>query len=178
MQEQMTPGPPGRYAVPMMAESAPLIRQKSAEEQLLAVVRASAAPDSFGAALGTALEAVWGYLNRLPDVTVGPPIARYLAAEAPADADELVFEAGFPIAAAVPETDVVRVVRLPAGRVATILQYGGYENLPAAHQALRHWLGEQRLSPGGPPYEIYWVDQTQVEHPSELRTEVVYPLPA
>jgi effector-binding domain-containing protein len=153
-----------------------LIRQKTAEDQLLAVVRASADPANFGAALATALEAVWAYLNSLPDVTAGPAIARYLEAERPAGQDEVVFEAGFAVASAVPETDVVRVVRLPAGRVVTIVQEGGYEYLPAAHDALRAWLAERGLRSAQAPYEIYWVDQTHTDQPSELRTEVVYPL--
>lgn len=63
----------------------------------------------------------------------------------------------------------VRFSSLPAGTVATTLHRGPYQDLPAAHAAIRAWCAAHGLAPAGPNWEVYgdWNDD-----PGRLETEV------
>jgi effector-binding domain-containing protein len=60
---------------------------------------------------------------------------------------------------------------LPEGRIARTVHRGPYEQLGAAHRAVRDWCAAQGLTLAGPLWEIYgdWR-----EDPAELETEVCY----
>jgi effector-binding domain-containing protein len=124
------------------------------------------------ATLGRMLEDVWTYLSSLEHVTVGPAIARYHGH----DEDEILVEAGFPVAEDVPDAGVIAVTRLPHGPAATALHYGPYEGLHAAHAAVAAWIAAHGRVADGPAWEIFWVDASQAAAPEELRTEVVWPI--
>lgn len=135
-------------------------------------MRARAAPEDFGSSLRLVLETVWRYLGGLERVTVGPAMARYLSVE-----DDLIeFEAGFPVAEAIEESDEVALREWSGGRAATAMHHGSYGGLPDAYDALKAWMTREGHEPGGPPYDIYWVDASQVDTETELRTEVVWPI--
>lgn len=60
---------------------------------------------------------------------------------------------------------------LPAGRVASIVHRGPYQDLGVAHDAVRRWCAEHGLPVAGPRWEIYghWH-----QDPAQLETEVFY----
>jgi effector-binding domain-containing protein len=72
-----------------------------------------------------------------------------------------------------PFTASGRVIRsaLPAGLVATTVHRGPYEQLGAAHRAVREWCAARGHGLAGARWEIYgdWR-----EDPAELETEVSY----
>ncbi len=74
------------------------------------------------------------------------------------------------------EGDVVRSAT-PAGRVATVVHLGPYNQLGVAHQAIRDWCSAHNLQLAGPNWEIYghWQDEWNAD-PFQIRTDVFYQL--
>lgn len=64
---------------------------------------------------------------------------------------------------------------LPAGTVATAVHFGPYNQLPAAHNAIRDWCANHGHALAGQNWEIYghWVDAWNTD-PSKIRTDVFY----
>ena len=65
----------------------------------------------------------------------------------------------------------------PAGRVASVVYHGPYNQLGVAHQAIRDWCSAQNLQLAGPNWEIYghWQSDWNAD-PSRIRTDVFYQL--
>jgi effector-binding domain-containing protein len=59
----------------------------------------------------------------------------------------------------------------PAGTVATVTHMGPYQQLAAAHAALRQWCQDHHRNLAGPSWEIYghWNDD-----PAKVRTDIFY----
>jgi effector-binding domain-containing protein len=72
--------------------------------------------------------------------------------------------------------DVVRSAT-PAGRVASVVHLGPYNQLGTAHKAILDWCAAQKLQLAGPNWEIYghWQDDWNAD-PSRIRTDVFYEL--
>lgn len=149
----------------------PQFRIKQVQPQRFVAQRRVTTPDDLAATLADALERVWNRLNQEPSVTVGPAIVRYLGA-----GEALEIEAGFPVLEKIADDEEAQCLNLPGGEAATALYHGRYDYLFGAHQALEDWMRDQGLRPGGPRWEIYWVDPSQARDPSELRTEIVCPI--
>jgi effector-binding domain-containing protein len=64
---------------------------------------------------------------------------------------------------------------LPAGTVATTVHMGPYQQLGAAHQAIRDWCANHGYALAGPSWEIYghWEDAWNND-PSRIRTDIFY----
>lgn len=149
-----------------------LVRIKSLAEQRVVWARRRAGVAEIGPAIQDALETVWRRLNSLESVTVGPAMTRFVAL----GPDEAELQAGFPISEKIPPLTEVDLETLAAGVAATTLHHGDYATLPLAYQALEQWMAEQGRLPAAAPWEIYWVDPSQAPAPSDLRTEVVWPI--
>jgi effector-binding domain-containing protein len=65
---------------------------------------------------------------------------------------------------------------LPGGRAAVTVHHGSYDGLKDTYERLRGWIAAQGLEAGAGPWESYINDPSEVSDPSELRTEVVWPL--
>ncbi len=63
----------------------------------------------------------------------------------------------------------------PAGRVAHATHYGPYNQLGAAHQAIREWCAQHGHLLAGPNWEVYghWQDAWNSD-PSQIVTDVYY----
>ncbi len=158
--------------MPYMIEAR--FRVKSVSPAKFAGIRAKVRPTELGSTISHLLTELWDYLGSLPSVTLGPAIARYHAwAE-----ESYEIEAGFPIQEDVPPTDRVAVSQLPGGPAATVIHHGPFELLPRVYADLEAWMRREGHVAAGLPWEVYWVDPSRVSDPSELRTEVVWPLRA
>ncbi|RMF83179.1 MAG: AraC family transcriptional regulator [Planctomycetota bacterium] len=147
-------------------------RIKTNTPQRYAFVHGRVPPREFGRFLSDALARVWRALSELESVTVGPAIARYHgAAGATIEVD-----AGFPVAEPLQSAEAYVVDVLPAGRVATVIHWGSYDTIAESWTALEKWMREQQLVGGATRWEIYWADASHTADPSELRTELVWPL--
>ena len=53
---------------------------------------------------------------------------------------------------------------------------GSYDGLGATYEQLHDWIHEQGHNEGPAPWESYVDDPAEVDDPTQLRTEVVWPL--
>jgi effector-binding domain-containing protein len=53
---------------------------------------------------------------------------------------------------------------------------GSYETLDKGHEAVKQWIDERGLIPGGPPVEIYVTDEENIDHPDLWKTRICYPI--
>jgi effector-binding domain-containing protein len=65
---------------------------------------------------------------------------------------------------------------LPGGRAAVTVHEGSYDGLKDTYARLQEWIQAEGLEPGAGPWESYIQDPSEVSDPSELRTEVVWPI--
>ena len=65
----------------------------------------------------------------------------------------------------------------PAGRAASVVHRGPYNQLGVAHQAIQDWCSAHNLKLAGPNWEVYghWQDEWNTD-PSQIRTDVFYQL--
>jgi effector-binding domain-containing protein len=127
------------------------------------------------------LPAVAGRVQELGGQMAGAPFGRYHAF----GPDQVDVEIGIPIAAPVEGAPALASMpageigasELPGGPVARTIHRGSYDGLSAAHDALHEWIHEQPgVDDAEGPWEAYVDDPTTVEEPSELRTEITWPL--
>jgi effector-binding domain-containing protein len=65
---------------------------------------------------------------------------------------------------------------LPGGPAAITVHRGSYETLSKTYEQLHDWIHGQGRDEGRGPWESYIDDPQEVEDPSQLRTEVAWPL--
>lgn len=137
-------------------------------------IKASTTPDNVGATLGEILPEVWNYVTEKGLTPSGPPITRYFTyTDTTVD-----LEAIAPVSAPV-EVDGggrIKSGELPGGRAATTVHVGPYETISDSYDALHEWIGEQGLEAIGACWEVYLTDPTEVSDPSQIRTEIFWPV--
>jgi effector-binding domain-containing protein len=127
------------------------------------------------------LPATFGRVQELGGQMTGAPFARYHAF----GPDHVDVEIGVPIAA--PITDVPPLASLPAGEigasdlpggpVARTVHRGSYDGLKDAYDALHSWIHAQPgIDDAAGPWESYVDDPTTMADPSQLRTEISWPV--
>lgn len=147
------------------------IIEKHLDEQPVIFMRKRIRPQEIAAALGELFPAVHQFSVRNGIVMAGPPFCRYREL----GAEGMTLEAGMPISAPAEGEGDVLAGALPAGRVASTIHAGPYDDLPQAHAAIEAWLEEHELS-GGDAWEVYLTDPGLVEDPADWRTEVLRPI--
>ena len=124
-------------------------------------------PNVLGAAWGRLME----YLETERAFPAGAPFAGYFNM----DMQDLDVEIGFPVAAPLPGGGDIRASEIPAGKAATTLHTGPYEDFGQAYNALMQWMEEHEYEGTGVAYEFYLNDPTEIA-PEELQTQIVLPL--
>lgn len=138
-------------------------------EPIAAVRRRMAARD-IPAGCKEAMDKVWAFLGRHPELRAGGhDVFLYQHDMDAAGAMTIDFgvQAAQPFA---PEGEVFCAVT-PEGEAATLIHRGPYNGLPAAHAATHAWLAKSGRKDGGWSWEIYgeWS-----EDPAKLETQVLY----
>ncbi len=152
-----------------------VVRVKQVILQRVVVGCMPASETDWAAALETLFQDVWKFLNTFEDVRVGPAMARLI----PLDSGGVIVEAGFPVAEPLNDVAPFSIAVLPAGEAATLLLQGPYERLLEATSTLENWLGSEKRRAAADcraPWLIFWATPDDVNLPSELRTELVWPL--
>ena len=144
------------------------IETRVVAEQPTAIIRGHVSEESIGAWLAGAYAEVFGCLADAGVAPAGPPFVRYTFVP-----DGFDVEAGVPVGSPVLVVGRVEASSLPAGRVATTLHVGPYQDLAAAHDAVEAWIREHGFEPAGPHWEFYLSEPTVA--PEDQRTEVVEP---
>jgi effector-binding domain-containing protein len=140
------------------------VRETTASEQPTAVVVAGTSWDAFGSLWPQLLDEVWAVARASDAIVPGRNVMLY---KDDVPNVEVGVEVSEPFAA------VGRVVSstLPAGRVATTLHRGSYDELGSAHEAVIVWCNEHGLRRTGVRWEIYghWV-----ENSADQEVEIYY----
>jgi effector-binding domain-containing protein len=117
-----------------------------------------------------ALDRVWEFLRQNPELrTEGHNIFLY---HHPENREFLMdVDFGVEVTRSFPSSGEVALVATPAGKVASALHVGPYDELKRTHDAIHAWAAANQLTFAGKSWEIYgdWSDD-----PSQLETRIEY----
>src|SRR6202451_703140 len=132
------------------------------ESQPIAVVRRRASLQQLTSVVPQACGIVWNFVKAL-QIPAGRHVAVYLDGE-------ITLEVGVEVFAPFKGDGNVYRSSTPAGLTLTTVHWGPYDQLAAAHQAIRDWASPKHAL-AGLNWEVYghWNDD-----PSQLRTDVYY----
>ncbi|MHB1134443.1 MAG: GyrI-like domain-containing protein [Chloroflexota bacterium] len=134
-------------------------------------VRRQVAVQNMPQTLGQAWGAIMQYLGELGEQPAGAPYVAYHNM----DMQNLDIEAAFPVARPLPGRGDVQAGELPAGRYATCVHAGPYNELGMTYEALTKYMAEQGQQPVGVAYEVY-LNDPQTTPPQDLQTQVLFSL--
>ena len=134
-------------------------------------VRTRAAVQDLPHVLGPAWGKIMQYMGELGEMPGGAPYVAYFNM----DMQDLDMEIGFPVLRTLPGRGEVQAGFTPAGKAASCLHIGPYNELAAAYSDLSAWISEQGVQPTGVAYEFY-LNDPQHTPPAELQTLILYPL--
>jgi effector-binding domain-containing protein len=143
------------------------VRVETVAEQPIAAARQRTTFKTVSKEIGPLLSGPWALLRARPGFRPdGRNVAIYWDA-----ADGGSIEVGVEVASRFEGTEAVVCSATPAGTVAATTHFGPYDQLGAAHQAVREWCRQNRREIAMPYWEIYghWNDD-----PAKVRTDVVY----
>lgn len=121
--------------------------------------------------VGEVYGAVFGYVARMGAAPAGPPFVAYYNM----DMADLELEAGCEVNTALPGSGDVQPGIIPAGREATCLHVGPYDECGDAYEALAAWMRARGYEATGVAYE-YYLNDPQTTPPEALQTEIVMPI--
>jgi effector-binding domain-containing protein len=152
-------------------------------EQPYVAIKSMVKMEEIGPRAGTLLGEVFGWLSGHGLTPAGAPFFRYNVVDMERG---LEIEFALPTATRAAGDDRVLAGVLPAGRYASLIHRGPYEQLYDANAALGAWIKEQGLtvdvakSPGGDRFgcrlEIYLNDPGVEKDPAKWETEVAFKL--
>ena len=162
-----------------MTTNDPQIVERDAQPSAAVRVQQPMAELDLAALFDTYLPLVAGRLTEVGVAPSGPPFGRYHAFGQDVADVEIGFPVAGPVAALRPLSDSapgeVGSSELPAAAVAVIVHHGAYDTLGEAYRRLEAWVPEQGRTLGAAPWESY-VDNPAEVDPSEIRTELCWPL--
>lgn len=146
---------------------------KLVEPQQAMAIHVDVAPDKIGDAMSAAFAELYEYVGSHGGQP-GMPFSLYN--EMPGAT--IVCEAGILVPAPVTESDRVRAIEVPGGRVACALHTGSYDSLGESYGELERWLRDAAEVPGGPAWEVYLNDPMGEPNPAKWQTEIYWKLAA
>jgi effector-binding domain-containing protein len=134
-------------------------------------IRTHAAVQDLPKLLGEVYGKIMQYLGELGETPGGAPFVAYYNM----DMQDLDMEIGFPTLSPLLGIGEVQAGQIPAGKAATCLYTGAYNEIASAYNELSAWIATQGVQPTGVAYEFYLNDP---EHtlPAELQTLILFPL--
>lgn len=121
--------------------------------------------------IGKSYEAILEYLTRVNEYPVGPPFVAYYNM----DIENLEIEAGFPVEKALTGDENVQPGVIPAGKLASCMYTGPYDEMRPAYDALSRYIIDSGYEATGVAYEFYLNDPINTA-PEQLLTMIVFPL--
>jgi effector-binding domain-containing protein len=134
-------------------------------------IRTRTAVQNLPQLMGQSFGAIAGYLGELGQAPAGAPFAAYYNM----DMQDLDIEIGFPVASKLPGRGEILAGEIPAGKFATSLHTGPYDQCGPVYEALTQWVAEHHYEANGVAYEYYLNDPTETP-PEELKMQIIFPL--
>ena len=133
----------------------------------LAVVRRVAKAAELSTLVPALCGEVWAFV-RARNLQAGRNVAVYWNGD-------IRLEVGVELDGPLPEDAVVVRSATPAGPAASVTHFGPYQQLGAAHEAIRRWCAANGRRLAGPNWEIYghWQNEWNTS-PAAIRTDVYY----
>jgi DNA-binding transcriptional MerR regulator len=150
------------------------VKTKEIAAQQIVSVRVRTRLADLAAEAGRAFGELFGHLGRAGAPPVGPPLALYHGA--PGDDEQVDVEFCVPVGRPLSGAGPVSGRELAGGLAAFTLHAGRYDTVGPVYAALQRWIQEHGHAIAGPPREVYLVGPQQARDPSELRTEVQWPI--
>jgi effector-binding domain-containing protein len=129
-------------------------------------------PESISSDAPAVYHQLYDSLTRRSIAPAGPPRLIYLEMED----DAWRIEPCVPVAEDINGEDELQVHEMRGGRVATALHVGPYDELGIAWDEVSKWVTARGHKTGAQPYDVYLNDPSEVDDPSQLRTELVWPI--
>jgi effector-binding domain-containing protein len=140
-------------------------------EQTTLCVRTRSPVQNLSQALGTAFGAIMQTLGERGEAPVGPSYVAYFNM----DMQDLEIEAGFPVAYGYPDDGDIKHSVIPAGKYASCLYVGPYDQIGPTYEGLLQWLQERQLTASGISYEFYFNSPMDTP-PQDLQTQILLPV--
>jgi effector-binding domain-containing protein len=140
---------------------------ESVREQIVAAARQRTTFRKISREIGSLLDRPWGLIRGQPNLRAnGDNVAIYWD-----ESGEGSIEVGVQVERRFEDTADVVCSSTPAGTSATTAHFGPYQELRAAHEAVREWCAANQREFVLPFWEVYgdWNDDT-----AKLRTDVFY----
>jgi effector-binding domain-containing protein len=133
----------------------------------LAVVRRQARASELSTVVPEACGVVWSFV-RTQQLQAGRNVAIYLDGT-------IRLEVGVELTGSLPNGGDVLRSATPEGPAASVVHFGPYTQLGAAHRAIRDWCAANKRQLAGPNWEVYghWQIDWNAD-PSRIRTDVFY----
>jgi len=158
------------------------VRIEQLPAQPLAVVRRRATQQQLASVVPAACGKVWNVLRSQQVAGAGRHVALYWDCQD----GQINLEVGVEVPQPFFGPNFRKPIRLigpgevigsatPAGPVATTTHFGPYQQLAAAHEAIRQWCAVHGHTLAGPSWEVYghWTDECNRD-PAKIRTDVFY----
>jgi len=92
------------------------------------------------------------------------------------DPNDVEYELMFPIEGEAHAEPPLKIKKLPAGEVASIIHRGPFDGIGAAYDTLFKWINQQGLSPAGYAREVHLRCPHNTTDPKGLVTEIQVPV--
>ncbi len=150
------------------------IAVKELPEQLMFGWRGKVRMSEIPAKMGEVYGQIFHHLMTQHVDVSGPPLAIYY--EMPDGDEPMDMEIAVPVSRDVAPTDGVMTHLLDGGTVVATVYQGPYDEIGPVYGAIMNWAAEHGYATSGPPREAYLNGPDEVNDPSELLTEVVFPV--
>jgi len=146
------------------------IEEKIVKEQQLAVINYKGAPEDMGKLIYEI--SAWAEDNEI--TLSGPPFAIYYSSPQE-NAEEVVYDIGFPVEGEVQGTEKIIIATVPEHTVVYAVHKGSYADLPLVYQSMVEFVMMNKYDVIGSPKEIYFNSPDEVSA-GELLTEIQFPV--
>lgn len=143
-------------------------------EQPVVGTRFRTSMDRIAEDMGRGFATVFGFLGQNQVAPTGPPFALYFDPEM--NEQDIDMELCAPVGAGVDAEGELMYHVLPAGKYATTMHSGPYDQMTSTYEKMLEWMGENGFEPVAPVREVYLNDPGQVSDPSEIMTRIVWPV--
>ena len=149
-----------------MPKMTDIVALQQSEQPTLAI-RIRTSMDKLPLVIGESYGQIAQYLQELGQLPAEMPFVCYYNL----DMQDLDVEIGFPVAEALPDRNVIKAGKIPAGYVVVCLYRGPYAEMAPVYEEMAAWINANGYQPLGPVYEQYCNGPGWPE--SELLTKIV-----